>query len=539
MKHIASFIYTVAAGSILCLGVTGLKAQTHDNAYRFSTESLDGTARYQAMAGAMGAVGADYSSIQQNAAGLALFRSNELQATLSVGDISELARWYKNSSDKSRTYFTGNLSFVLASPRRSASETSFNMSIGFGQRQTFSREYNVSAGVEHKYSIADFAAFNTPIDVDPGKLTGKESPYGSVSAPWLSILGYRAGWTRKNNQGIFESNFYYPEKGGILGPKDSHLAVREKGEIQDFNITGSLNVNERIYLGANLKISSLDYHMTSNYVEDFLDGDYLTLNNVLHTTGTGVAVNLGMIARVTNHFRLGFSVQTPTWFSLKDSYYATASSRYAYDDDLKPLPEDERVLSSDTPQDAAWNYQLSSPTRYTVSAAIIGSVGILSLDYELTSFSGIKLSDRFGEFTNDNALMHDYFQPAQSTIRLGGEWRMYPQISLRLGGYWRQAPMKSNFDSNTDQSASIPVNEAGTVPHYEIAGMGYGITGGVGYRITPSFYIDLAAIYQGQVSHVYPFPTRFYNDGEQLYTPNPIRLDQSRTYGVVTLGYKF
>ena len=136
--------------------------------------------------------------------------------------------------------------------------------------------------------------------------------------------------------------------------------------------------------------------------------------------------------------------------------------------------------------------------------------------------------------------MKEYFTPMQSTLRLGGEVRVSPQFSLRAGGYWRQAPMKASFDSDPKQSAKIPVNEAGTVPHYEIVGMGYGVTGGLGWRFSPSSYIDLAVVYQGQKSHMYPFPTRYYGDnGEQLTTPQAIQLQKQRIYGVATFGFKF
>ena len=90
--------------------------------------------------------------------------------------------------------------------------------------------------------------------------------------------------------------------------------------------------------------------------------------------------------------------------------------------------------------------------------------------------------------------------------------------------------MKASFDSDPKQSAKIPVNEAGTVPHYEIVGMGYGVTGGLGWRFSPSSYIDLAVVYQGQ---------NYADNGEQLTTPQAIQLQKHRIYGVATFGFKF
>ncbi|WP_297170249.1 hydrocarbon degradation protein [uncultured Porphyromonas sp.] len=533
------FIPLISSALLLITG-SYLSAQTHDNALRFSTETLDGTARYQAMGGAFGAVGADYSSLRQNPAGLGLFRSNEIQGTIAFGQNLDQATWYEEQYKKGHTAFSGNMSVVLATPLRGSGLT-FNLALGFYQRQSFARTFDVSNHQVTKFSLADFAAFITPTNVSSDDLLGKNA-YGSVPAPWLAILGHGAGWTVQRPEGFYESAFNYSDKGGLLGPSNSQLRVNERGGIQDFDFNFGLNYSDRLYFGLGVKISALDYRMNSYYGEDFIDKDYLELANELRTSGSGASVSFGMIARVSDHLRLGAAIQTPTWFTLQDNYVASAESRYsrALDSEGKPLPEKDWTVKDQTPGDAAWRYQLQTPTKIVLSGAFVGRRGMLSLDYELANYTGIQLKDTYGPFDNDNKLMKDYFTPMQSTLRLGGELRISPQFSLRAGGYWRQAPMKANFDSDPKQSATIPVNEAGTVPHYEIVGMGYGVTGGLGWRFSPSSYLDLAVVYQGQKSHMYPFPTRYYGDnGEQLTTPQAIQLQKHRIYGVATFGFKF
>ena len=536
--------YFIPLISSALLLITGgyLSAQTHDNALRFSTETLDGTARYQAMGGAFGAVGADYSSLRQNPAGLGLFRSNEIQGTIAFGQNLDQATWYEEHYKKGYTAFSGNMSVVLATPLRGSGLT-FNLALGFYQRQSFARSFDVSNHHITDFSLADYAALITPKDIPTDDFFGKNA-YGNLPAPWLAILGHRAGWTNRNREGFYESAFYYSDKDGFLGPSNSQLRVNERGGIQDFDFTGGLNYNDRLYFGLGVKISALDYRMNSYYREDFIDKDYLELANELRTSGSGASVSFGLIARVSDHLRLGAAIQTPTWYTLQDDYVAEAESRYsrALDKEGKPLPEKEWTVKDETPSDAAWRYQLQTPTKIVLSGAFVGRLGMLSLDYELANYSGIQLKDTYGPFVYDNKLMKEYFTPMQSTLRLGGELRVSPQFSLRAGGYWRQAPMKASFDSNPNQSATIPVNEAGTVPHYEIVGMGYGITGGLGWRFSPSSYIDLAVVYQGQKSHMYPFPTRYYQEkgkDMQLTTPQAIQLQKQRIYGVATFGFKF
>src|SRR5690554_4453599 len=59
--------------SLLFLGTFAAEAQTTMDALRYSSSSLNGTARYRAMSGAFGALGGDLSSITLNPAGSAVF----------------------------------------------------------------------------------------------------------------------------------------------------------------------------------------------------------------------------------------------------------------------------------------------------------------------------------------------------------------------------------------------------------------------------------------------------------------------------------
>ena len=57
--------------------------ETYDNA-QLATTDLNGTARYVGMGGAMDALGADLSTISTNPAGIGLFRSSQVKASLGM-----------------------------------------------------------------------------------------------------------------------------------------------------------------------------------------------------------------------------------------------------------------------------------------------------------------------------------------------------------------------------------------------------------------------------------------------------------------------
>ncbi|MEP5428457.1 MAG: UPF0164 family protein, partial [Flavobacteriaceae bacterium] len=73
MKRIITFI--------MVLSCVFLSAQNINDVLRYSSENIQGTARFQAMGGAFGALGGDLSSLNVNPAGSAVF--NYSQFTIS------------------------------------------------------------------------------------------------------------------------------------------------------------------------------------------------------------------------------------------------------------------------------------------------------------------------------------------------------------------------------------------------------------------------------------------------------------------------
>lgn len=59
-------------------------AQTAYDAVRYAGDELNGTARFVGMGGAMGALGADISTIGTNPAGIGLFRGHDLSTSFGM-----------------------------------------------------------------------------------------------------------------------------------------------------------------------------------------------------------------------------------------------------------------------------------------------------------------------------------------------------------------------------------------------------------------------------------------------------------------------
>ena len=85
---------------LLVTGFTFGVAQSQEikDALRYSQDNLNGTARFQAMSGAFGALGGDFSSIGINPAGSAVFSNNQVGITLSNRDTKNNSNYLYNNS---------------------------------------------------------------------------------------------------------------------------------------------------------------------------------------------------------------------------------------------------------------------------------------------------------------------------------------------------------------------------------------------------------------------------------------------------------
>ena len=85
------FLLAISAFALISAGAM---AQTQYETARLTGSELNGTARFVGMGGAMGALGADISTMNTNPAGIGLYRSNEISTSFG----------FNNTQTKSGTY---------------------------------------------------------------------------------------------------------------------------------------------------------------------------------------------------------------------------------------------------------------------------------------------------------------------------------------------------------------------------------------------------------------------------------------------------
>jgi len=507
-----------------------LAAQGEVEALRFSREDLYGTARAMSMGGAFGALGGDQTGVSINPAGIAVYRSSEVVGTLNLS--SEGSSVGNNDANKSR-FDLDNLGFVGYFPLRSDVVPLINFGFSFSKLKSFDK--NIDAVGTPASSLIDYIA-DRSAGVDPSSLEFSDNPLDPDPfeyQPWLSVLGFNSYLIDDHYDGVNNEYYYAPlnTNNELYG---NEIKTRERGYIDNYDFTVGTTINNVLNLGLSLSIKDISYSVTSDYWEDFDNGNY-RLTNWLTTSGAGVSAKFGAIYRPINEFRLGLAYHTPTYYALSETFQAELEDdmgAYVTDPNYEPETTYSKRLTND--------YDLRTPGKFVVSAAtVLGGRFIASMDYELVDYSNMKLMvpsnsfDATDWYDFDNEYISTDFKQT-STIKLGTEYRFSPKFYGRLGYAWMQNP----YDVDFKDAGNAAVVGSNTV--HRIEGDANYFTGGVGYRFNQNFFLDFALVYKTQTDELYPFPNLYSaSGGAPVIDANPFELKNTSFRGLLTLGYKF
>jgi len=474
--------------SLLSLGlllgfVAGIHAQDEFDALKASQTQLKGTARYMGMGGAFTALGGDASAISLNPAGLGVYRSSELTATLNMMNNSSNSTWngVSNSDNNIFAHFN-NLSIVATIP--GTDQYSSALSFTFDRLKSFNRN-GVISGTNQLSSLTDNIAYRTG-GIAESALQSSNDPFNNTSIPWISVLGYEGYLINPSSSG---TNQWTTLLGTTETVRPSY-SYSERGYIDQYSIGYAGNISNIVYLGASIGWQSLNYSLISNYGETFGSGGSMNLRNEIYTTGSGFDVKLGVIVRPVDFLRLGFAYHTPMFYNMTDNYYASLN----YDT--------ERKGTISTPDEGGYSkYKVQTPSYYTFGlAAVLGKKGILSFDYQYQDFTTMKLKNQDGdsqsfEFENEGVKAN---MKSVSSFKVGGEFRATDNIALRLGYNYISPATKP------DAYRVLANNSVRTDSEYFLDVNTQNFTAGIGFRYN-NWNFDLAYVLSNQKQDFYPY----------------------------------
>lgn len=422
---------------------TFLTAQTINDAIRYSVFDIGGTARTVGVGGALGALGADFSVLSTNPAGLAAYRRSEFVFTPTLvlsNSKSELEGPQNQSIEESKAKFNfNNIGLVLAKRPYSSKWTTANFAIGMNRIANFHQELRYEG-------------------TSPGSITDRFLELAFGKSPneldaFESGLAYDAYAIYEDDPGVYLGDFEYGEE------VEKSQEIRRTGSINELVVSFAGNYDEKFMIGASVGVPYLNFEENKTYREIDEDDsnpifEELSYIERLITTGVGINAKIGAIYRVNQMIRVGASIHTPTAFKLEDSWNSRMIYQYSLPDCCQPEQQSP---------DGFFEYKFRTPWRYMGSiGVIVKKYGFLSAEVEYVTYN----SANFKFDNTDSSEDLDFVRTLNNqiatdlegglNIRLGGEFA-YNNLRFRAGYNISDAPEFDAAETNSSLSLGFGI----------------------------------------------------------------------------------
>lgn len=482
-----------------------------------------GSARFVGMSGAMGALGADISTMSWNPAGIGLMRKNDISFTAGAiwdntgvtniskahGTLDQLGGVYSMKCDG-----LGSVQFI-------------NVGFNYQKKKNFNNAFladNMNlAGLSQMTQLADMvnAGFDTNSNLAGMALDNK-------------FL------TKDETSGEYYNKFY-----GQNGLYTQHTW----GSLNAFDFNISTNINDRAYLGFTLGFENIRYRALYDYYEEShipatatdpeKYGDY-SLYNDQQIDGFGVNFKLGAIVRPFEEspLRVALAVETPTWYQMKSSTFATL-----YDNvdkaSYKPVNPESYL-----------EYSIRSPWKVRLGVgSTISNFFAWDVDYEYANYSATKMGYP-NEWIDDshNSVFSNTWDESMNiqtennlkgthNVRVGIEIKPVSNFAFRLGYNFATSAYKDNCSYDQYALDSYAMNYS-TKTSYMTLGNVNSLTMGMGYRWKYA-YLDVAYKLNNQKADFYAFYHPINGDNSPNALGSVKDVDLTRHQLTATLGIKF
>ncbi|MFV8224860.1 OmpP1/FadL family transporter [Christiangramia aquimixticola] len=497
---------------LLCLagGLLSAEAQTIDDAYRYSTTELNGSARFIGMSGAFGSLGGDISAIAINPASSAVFLHSAGSLSFNINDIESDNSFNREVYTNGQSDFSlGNLGGVFVFNASDGNKWGkISLGINYSEMANYDDNFGVR-GFTTKSIDQYFLQKANGISLDNLQRRDGESVnelYSYLGGNYgfdhqQAFLGYQAYVIEAKTNNPNNTEYFSLVEPGTFDQQYQYAATGVNGKLS-FNLAGQYS--DWLYVGANLNTHFINYERSSEISEfnnnssesNFNATTDIYFGNNLSTSADGFSLQLGGIAKVGDNIRLGYTYQSPTWFNIREetSQYLETNSR-----------ENDFVSIAPNVINIYPEYTLQLPATHTTSISFLfGKSGLISGDFGFTDYSNMKYKPEADLYFQDLNNQISSSMGQVTTLKLGGEYR-FDNLSLRAGYRLEGSPFEGE-------------NTAGELTGY---------SGGLGYRFG-NLSLDVAYALANYDSSINPL------DGNAV---NPVYRDRSKSQVVMTLSF--
>lgn len=486
----------------LIIGTTGyLNAQNEEDALRYSQESLGGTARNISMAGAMTALGGDYSSTLKNPAASGRFSKNNFSFTTFIENNQTNAEFQeKNFEVSTNKLKLGNISYLKAyslDPKKYNGWAGIQLGMGYNRKQSFNNSFTYSG--ESNGSIVDY--FIAEAGNVPPNSTSNLNPFSAGLAYEAYVID---PYPTTNDS----TDYYYSS--GAVGKSKHSRTVTNEGGMGELNFSLSGNYKNKLLIGGSFNVVTLNYDSRFSHQETFSDSaswiTQLDYSGYLQANGTGMNARVGLIYIPFEFIRIGASIETPTRLSINEKF----------GNDMTNTSISGIITPSNGAPSGANDYIVRTPMRANFSLGLVSKkLGSIGAELELIDYrkahmkSPINQGTSFYSYNDENKQIDNLYQ-STFNLKFGAEARLSKQLYLR-GGYAifgsAYKPEKGVFDK--------PIQN---------------FTGGIGYNFG-SVYLDFATMFTKLNSEHYAYSPEI--EGSTSFIQN------NKKQFILSFGYRF
>ncbi len=256
---------------------------------------------------------------------------------------------------------------------------------------------------------------------------------------------------------LTDSNFVTP----IIGMLNQSGDVANEGSLDNWTFSGAVEAARNFFIGGNLNIHTGGFKSVNDYYEDDTQNIYqgetdpgnpnsrdfqtFYFNRILNWDIAGWDAKIGMLYQINNYGRVGFTVQFPKTYSIKEEFTVNGSSKFGSGQTYNLITED---YSDKVEYDVVTPFQFGAGFSVNYMGLIFSADGKL-VDYSQTKFdNGSGLSQSYIE--EQNKKIKDQLG-AVLNYNLGLEYTI-PQVGLRVrAGFMAMPSAYKNDPSEYDK----------------------------------------------------------------------------------------
>ncbi len=265
--HLTASLLMVAAVSY---------GQYAGDAFRYSDQPINGTARFQGLGGNHAALGGDASNAFGNPAGLGFYNRSELSISPSLRLLNTDGTFLGQTATANRSQVSiGQASLIFAGGRNQSNSrlrrTTF--AVTYSQQNNFANEF-ILRGTNNRSSLIDsYVASVNSFNVPSGELNQDYTPpSGSQvvgSAGTIEAAAYQLFLLNPTEE---NGTTYFRYDRGV--PVNQQVSYRANGAQSQWGLSYAGNLDDKVYLGGTLAFSRTRFDFNQVYSESFLGGQF-------------------------------------------------------------------------------------------------------------------------------------------------------------------------------------------------------------------------------------------------------------------------